>query len=230
MNVGARSNLQLIPSKVVSDPSLVDMILGQRDLNRTVLWDGLLTARDFLSSLSPNNPSYSYPHGTGSFVRVLRDHLVKDFRRELRHGLSVTTHRSGDFTILVVRGTPNTGDPDPSASPGSHRPRRIATYRVFQDQSQLPLLSVGEPSPRLEVLLFHIDKKTNQATLELSVPRNMVQAGNYWYFGSWEQRIVIPPPPMLPSSSVLHKPVAPNKPGWTPTVGPGDLDLKRKAI
>ena len=94
---------------VISDPAQADLELASLDVDWVVVWDVLLAAQDFYLSLTRNNPSFSFPHVTGSVVRGLRDGLAEHFTPRSLFGLPVTTHHSLGFTILVVRGTPETG-------------------------------------------------------------------------------------------------------------------------
>ena len=210
-------------ASVVSDPALVDAELSRLapELKRGIFWDAALAARDYFDTLTPNNPSFSYPHVTGTIVRILRDRLVPAFARDLLHRVPVTTHHSRRFTILVMRGTRDTGNP--KGRPNSHLPRGEGTAKIFRDQNphQFSLPGLEVSSPALKVLLFHIDQQTGQIGLELSDPTDLYQVddGNY-LFTDWRRRIMLPP-------YVAEDPGV----GWTPTVDADDLGgLERKTV
>ena len=207
---------------VIHSPPIVDATLLSLDLNRSVLWNAAIVARNYASTLTENNPWYSHSQITGAAVRTLRDGLTPKFRPETRNGLAITTHVNGSFTILVVRGTPDTGDPSPQVTPRNAHRRGEKTYELFIQQSQLTFASMGSPTPRMKVLLYHIDPTTMKIRLELSEPRQMklLRPGDY-YFSDWTKRIIIPP---LPPASAQNR--GANTPGgWTRPIAPA---IKRK--
>ena len=209
-------------SSVVSDPALVDAELSRLapELNRGIFWDAALAARDYFDTLTPNNPSFSYPHVTGTIVRILRDHLAPAFTRDLLHQVPVTTNHSRRFTILVMRGTQDTGNP--KGSPNSHLHRGEGTAKIFRDQypHQFSLPGLEVSSPALKVLLYHIDRQTGEIGLELSDPADLYEVGDGNYlFTDWRHRIMLPP----------YSPEEPGV-GWTPTIEANDLGgLGRRA-
>ena len=180
-----------LDATIIRDPAQVDAELGRLDMSRVVVWDAVLPARDYFLSLTPNDPSYSFPRVTGIIVRELRDCLAQTFKREDLFKLAVTTHRSRDFTILVVRGTSGTGDVN--GAPTNYGPRGPSTATMFHAQFQTTMPFI-EACPRLKVLLFHIDKATKEVGVEISEPRALRQDehGKY-YFDGWSERILIPP-------------------------------------
>ena len=207
---------------VISDPAQADLELASLDVDWVVVWDVLLAAQDFYLSLTRNNPSYSFMHVTGSVVRGLRDGLAEHFTPRSLFGLSVTTHHSLGFTILVVRGTPETGLVN--GNPSNRSPRGPTTFRSFWAQFQATLPFV-EQSPRLKVLLFHIDRVTERIGAELSDPRHLRrdEDGKY-HFDGWHKRILLPAP---------AAPAAPDQaPGiiWTPEISGDALDLRRRQV
>ena len=156
---------------VISDPAQADLELGSLDvgLGRRV---GRATGGSrFLPQ--PDEETIRLIHSctsTGSVVRGLRDGLAEHFTPRSLFGLSVTTHHSLGFTILVVRGTPETGLVN--GNPSNRSPRGPATFRAFWAQFQATLPFV-EQSPRLKVLLFHIDRVDRadwRGTLRPSAP------------------------------------------------------------
>ena len=203
----------------INDPALVDLELGSLNVDRGVVWDALLAAQDFYLSLTRNNPSFSFMHVTGSVVRGLRDGLAEHFTPGSLFGLAVTTHHSLDFTILVVRGTQETGLIN--GNPSNLAPRGPATFRAFWAQFQATLPFV-EQSPRLKVLLFHIDRETAQIGAELSDPRDLRrdEDGRY-HFDGWHKRILLSAPDVpTPAPGII----------WTPEIDGDDLDLRRRKV
>ena len=209
----------LLPSGTISDPAIADATLAVLGLDRVPLWSAGVSARDFASTLTKNNPLHSHAQINGAAVRSLRDGLApRGFKAEIRNRLALTTHPAGLFTILVATGTPDTGDPSPSTSPTNAHPKSEAVYDLLQQRLQLslPSLEKGE-SPILYVLLYRIDPLSRDIRLELSEPKAVVwrkgKKERHYYFRGWNRRIIIENPNSLPGK----KQVSPAG-GWTPNL------------
>ena len=218
-------------TRVISDPASVKIELDKFDLDTSIIWDVGLSAHAVYASLTEHNPSYSYPHITGSALRKLRDSLTPKFEAEKRCEIEVTTHISGDFTILIARGNSQVGSPDQAAHPDSYRPRGPKTYELWTATQQPALPDFGIQVPRLYILLFYIDVKSNEIRLELSRPDTMKRAhprSKKYRFRDWLERIVIPQPISLPSQSApIPSPNASTS--WTPPIGPDELEISRRS-
>ena len=133
--------------------------------------------------------------------------------------MPVTTHHSLGFTILVVRGTPETGLVN--GNPSNRFPRGPATFRAFWAQFQATLPFV-EQSPRLKVLLFHIDRVTERIGAELSDPRDLRRDENgKYHFDGWHKRILLPAPDAPDTAPGII---------WTPEIGGDALGLRRRQV
>ena len=219
-------------SRVITAPAFVDAALNRLDLSRDILWDAGLAARDVFASLTKHNPSFSYSHITGSAIRTLRDRSTPAYEAQRRHGVEVTTHRSGDHAILVVRGNALTGNPAPGVHPNSARPRGPGTHALIRASRQLALPNMGVGHPLLRVLLFYIDPRANGLHIELSEPagtiRRRIQRRGH-YFHGWVERIIIPKP-VSPSGQSSQHGVGPNQTtGWTSPIDPNELNISKKS-
>ena len=191
---------------------VVNEKLSKLDLTQDILWEAVREGYALALNMTENDPPASKGISVwGKVTRRLRELLIPlGWIRRDQQRYSTTVHRSRKWAITVSAGDRRTGlkgqTPATSAEKGTSM-----KYAVGANQSHFSRIDPTWTELRGQVsatwvLLYYIDKNTDEVRAELSLPITVLDGR----ITDWAQRYILTPPSDL---SGVDRTVLPLDPG-----------------